>query len=227
MPRVNGWKKIREDHGIANKHIWEHKEGMEFIVHQNRQEDGWVIVYPDGEEEVRPRKKEALKKARDYLKRHPLPEEKYGMFDDVMFAIVLPTHYNDGTEIPEETLNWYLSQIAERFGGYSSHPIEGGYIPEQYNQRPMPENPQSYEKAQRQGYKSQNVQQEDMLQIVMAREGEEGVPIKEDEEWLTKLGEQATEELGQAEIMTKEDPNIDIDFIKGEFMDNPEGTGFS
>lgn len=205
MPRINGWKKVKEDYGIANKHVWEHKEGMELMLYENKQSEGWSIMYPDGDEEPHPTKKDGLEEARNYIKHHPLPEDKYGMFDDVMFKIVLPTSYNNGGEIPQEELDEYLYRIAERFGGFTEHDVNGGWSDPDRG----------------------GVQREQNIQVVFGRKGEDGVPINEDEDWLRALADQATEDFGQAQVMIQEDPDIEIEFVNGTWEEDGGGTAFS
>jgi hypothetical protein len=197
MPKLNGWDRLLNDDGLKSKTKWRHEglgelvvlkhEGFWFVNLEEFETDGEPDEFP----EVFSSKQDAKEFAREFMRKEPVSAEERGKHMDVRFSIVLPKNYNNGRSIPQEDLKRYAEKLAERFGGFTMHEVKGGWM------------------------NNGGVQTEDVFALVVVRDAEDRVPIKEDESWLESLAERARQEFGQAEIMIREDRTEHVEFVGG------------
>ena len=197
MPIKNGWRRIEKDKGLAKQTIWSHPDGGKIKIFTK--EDYWFFEDEEGDITAERNKSDIIEVAEEYKENNPVPEEEYGKYDDTLFSIMIPKTYNNGEKVPEEKLQKLLKPLIQRFGGVTVDPVEGHW-----------QNPQTGQ-----------VMQEENMQVIMAREGDDGVPIGEDEQFLKNMADKIGDKLGQAEVLVMEEPS-EVSFIKGNFTQNPE-----
>lgn len=193
MPRKNGWALMYKDKGLEKRTVWKHEDTHQKLQIYQTDEDTWMLQAGD---KGRPfdTKDAALGAAEVYKENKPLPEELRDSLQDRAFAMMMPKKYNNGNPVPQEKIDKYLSRIAERFGGFTTQEAEGGWK------------------------NNGQLKREPMLRVIMVRDGEDGVPVEDDEIWLESLADEIGDDLGQAEVLvTEETDGFSDNFVEGDY----------
>lgn len=183
-----------KDKGLENRTVWKHQEtGQQLQIYQ-QDDDSWMLQADDKGKPF-DTKENVFEAAHQYKEMKPLPSELRDMVQDSAFAIMIPRKYNNGHQVPEDKIEKYLSEIADRFGGFTIEEVEGGYN------------------------MNGKVKREPMLRVIMVRDGEDAVPVEDDEIWLQGLADEIGEDLGQAEVLfTEETKGFSDEFVEGNYQ---------
>lgn len=196
MPIKNGWRRIEKDKGLSKQTIWKHDDVGKIKIFQR--DDVWLFEDDEDELTARRTKEEIIKLAEEFKENHPVPPEEYGKHEDTLFAIMIPKRYNNGKKVPKDKIEKLLKPLISRFGGATVDGVDGYW-----------QNPETGE-----------VMEDKNMQVILAREAEDGVPIQDDEQFLRRMADKIGDELGQAEVMIQEE-TADIEFVRGNFSSSP------